>query len=196
MECVAVMDRPAEPEDLADSRTDAELVAAVNAGEADAFEVLYRRYRDWTVGLAYRFTGDEALALDVLQDTFLYVLKKSPGFQLTAQFKTFLYPAIRNLALAARRKAARSQASASDLEALENAAAPEPVTGDASALGEVLALLTEEHREVLHLRFVENLKLGEIAEAMNLPLGTVKSRLHYALEFLRQDPRTRNFLET
>src|SRR5437773_11456375 len=74
-----------------DPRSDQQLIAAINDGDADAFEVLYRRYRDWVANLAYRFTGDRELALDVLQETFLYFLRKFPGFILTAQLKTFLY---------------------------------------------------------------------------------------------------------
>src|SRR5215813_2253215 len=93
----------------ADARSDQQLIAAINGGDAAAFDVLYLRYRDWVAGLASRFTGDHDAALDVLQETFLYVLKKFPGFRLTANFKTFLYPAVRNLSIATRRKAARYQ---------------------------------------------------------------------------------------
>ncbi len=60
-----------------DLRTDLELVAAMNKGDSLAFEVLYYRYRDWAVNLAYRFTADRDLALDVMQETFLYFVKKS-----------------------------------------------------------------------------------------------------------------------
>jgi RNA polymerase sigma-70 factor (ECF subfamily) len=59
----------------------------------------------------------------------------------------------------------------------------------------VLAALSEEHREVLLLRFVDGLNLGEIASALEIPLGTVKSRLHNALTTLRKDPRTKTFFE-
>ena len=58
-----------------------------------------------------------------------------------------------------------------------------------------LANLSEEHREVLLLRYVDGLALAEIAEAVEIPLGTVKSRLHNALEILRQDKRARQFFE-
>ena len=94
---------PPETQDPIDVRTDPELIAAINGGDTAAFEALYRRYRDWVVHLAARLTGDDHLALDVLQETFLYVVKKFPGFRLTAQFKSFLYPAVRNLSIAARR---------------------------------------------------------------------------------------------
>lgn len=178
-----------------DSRTDQQLVAAVNAGDAEAFEILYHRYRDWAVGLACRFTGSEDLALDVMQETFLYLLNKFPGFRLTANLKTFLYPAVKHLSIAARRKAERHQSNQSEQAFLESMTAGDPQPGQADELSVALAGLPEEHREVLLLRFVDGLSLAEIAEAMGIPLGTVKSRLHNSLETLRHDPRTREFFE-
>lgn len=177
------------------SRTDVELIAAINRGDADAFEVLYWRYRDWVVGLAFRFSGDNDAALDVMQETFLYLLKKFPGFRLTAQFKTFLYPAVRNLSIAARRKAGRYQATLGELEQIEKTPAPETTQTAAGDLEVVLAQLPEEQREVLLLRFVDGLSLAEVAEAMAIPVGTVKSRLHNSLQTLRADERTRIFFE-
>ena len=179
-----------------DARSDAALVAAINSGELEAFTVLYYRHRDWVVAQACHFTGHPDLALDVLQETFLYFLKKFPGFQLTAQLKTFLYPAVRNYSIAARRKAARDRLS--NPEELDAIPAPptSPSTAEGNdALADVLALLPEENQAVVRLRFVDGLKLEEIARAMSVPVGTVKSRLHYALQTLRQDPRTKNFFE-
>jgi RNA polymerase sigma-70 factor, ECF subfamily len=176
-----------------DARSDLELIAAINGGDPAAFEVLYFRYRDWVAGLAFRLTNDSDAALDVLQETFLYVLRKFPGFRLTVHFKTFLYPAVRNLSIAARRKAARFQAREEELRHFESTAtapANPPFLCDLEAL---LATLPEEQREVLLLRFVDGLSLAEIGEAMGTPVGTVKSRLHNALQTLRQDERTRDF---
>ena len=184
-----------QSQDDRDARSDLELVAAANGGDAAAFEVLYLRYRDWVVRLAYRFTGDSDAALDVLQDTFLYFLKKFPGFKLTANLKTFLYPAVRNLSIAARRKAARFQSGETELAQIEQTPSSEVSGASKGELEAALSSLTEEQREVLRLRFVDNLKLSEIAEAAEVPLGTVKSRLHNALQALREDPRTRLFFE-
>jgi RNA polymerase sigma-70 factor (ECF subfamily) len=195
---------PCEPEPVdervtanseADVLTDLELIAAINGGDAAAFEVLYFRYRNWVVALAFRFTGDSDAALDVLQETFLYVLRKFPGFRLTANFKTFLYPAVRNLSIAARRKAERYHASEAELKQVEDTPAPTRSSSASGELDAVLAALPEEQREVVLLRFVDGLSLGEIAEAMGIPLGTVKSRLHNALEALRHDQRTREYFE-
>ena len=167
----------------------------MNGGDEGAFEVLYYRHRDWVVNLARRFSGDADLGLDVLQETFFYFLKKFPGFTLTCQFRSFLYPVVRNLSLTARRKAERGQSDGAELDELPAFASCQPEDRESghSHLAEVLAGLSEEHREVLLLRFVDGLRLGEIAEAMEIPLGTVKSRLHNALELLREDPRTKEF---
>jgi RNA polymerase sigma-70 factor (ECF subfamily) len=180
---------------MSDPRSDRQLVAAMNAGgpaAAAAFEALYLRYRDWVVALAYRFTGDRDLALDVMQETFLYVLRKTPGLALTAAFKTFLYPAVRHLAITACQKRGRLVSDDQALAALP--ATDAPASSDlGAALAEVpgIAGLPAGQREVLILRFVDDLPLAEIALALGLPLGTVKSRLHNALESLRRDPRTK-----
>jgi RNA polymerase sigma-70 factor, ECF subfamily len=189
---------PTLPTDAAETATDQSLIATINAGDPEAFEALYRRHRDWAVALAHRFTGDADLALDVLQETFLYVLKKFPGFQLNCQFRTFLYPVVRNISLNARRKIVRLRPV--DPATLHEVAAPEPSSALATEsqldeLASVLAGLPEEHRETLWLRHVDGLALGEIAEILEVPLGTVKSRLHNGVRMLRDDPRTRRFFE-
>lgn len=182
-------------QDQTDARTDQQLIAGINSGDAAAFEVLYLRYRPWVVNLAHRFTASEDLALDVLQETFLYFLRKFPGFRLTANLKTFLYPAVRNLSIAARRKAGRYQSGEAEHRLLEQMPATAAPPNQSHDLAAALAGLSEEHREALLLRYVDGLALAEIAEATGIPLGTVKSRLHHALESLRQDPRARKFFE-
>ena len=177
-----------------DTRSDQELIAAINGGDSEAFEALYYRYRDWVVSLSFRFTQDHATAIDVLQETFLYLLKKFPGFELRCQMKTFLYPPVKNLSLAALRK---TRQWSSDPEHLDQLEAPDSMeTSSASAragLARTLTKLSEAQRETILLRFVDDLSLNEIAQALELPVGTVKSRLHTALETLRNDPEVRSF---
>jgi RNA polymerase sigma-70 factor (ECF subfamily) len=173
--------------------TDAMLIEAINRGEGGAFETLYRRYRDWVVALAYRFTGDPADAHDVAQEAFMYLLRKFPGFDLTARMTTFLYPVVRHLSIAARRKVRRF---ASDDELI--ACVPAESTdagGTRSELAAVMSALPVAQLEVVLMRFVDGMTNDEIATALNLPPGTVKSRLHHALKTLREDPRTRRHFE-
>ncbi len=171
-----------------DSRSDEALIAAVNHGDTAAFEVLYYRYRDWVSHMAFRFTGDRDLALDVLQETFLYFSKKFPGFRLTAKVTTFLYPAVRNYSIAARRKGERF---------VSEGAIPERVATEHGIAGidEILSGLPEEQREVLLLRFVDGMSMEEIAAALSIPAGTVKSRLHYAIKALRENEGTKKLYE-
>lgn len=175
-----------------DPRSDAQLVEAINAGSADAFDALYHRYRDWAVNLAYRFTRDRDDAVDAMQETFVYVLRKFPGFELTARFKTFLYPVVKHTAIATRDRRRRIAALDPD-----GADPPAPASRD-DHTGELIALLNtlgETHREVTILRFVDDLSIEEIAAAADLPPGTVKSRLHHAVAKMRADPKFRDFFQ-
>lgn len=174
-----------------DPRKDYELVEAINNGEENAFEALYYRYRDWIVRLAYRFTGNENDALDVLQETFAYLLKKTPNLRLTARMTTFLYPVVKHLSLSLLRKEKRY---VSDDKILESIKAPESTPTSLEDLSLLLKALPSHQKEVVLMRFVDDMDLKEIAEALNIPLGTVKSRLHNALNLLRNDPRTKKYL--
>jgi len=170
-----------------DPRTDHQLIDAVNAGDDKAFEALYRRHRDWVVQLAYRFTGHRDDALDVAQETFIYLLGKFPGFRLSAKLTTFLYPAVKHIAIRQRDKSRRH---------VSDNSAPEPMftpTDPGDDLAQFVDRLPTDLAETLLLRFVDDMTLEEIAQTMDVPLGTVKSRLHRAIAQLRGNDRTRNF---
>lgn len=173
-----------------DPRTDQQLIAAINAGDDDAFDVLYFRYRNFVLRLAKRWTGNDADALDVAQDAFLYLAEKFPGFRLTCAMTSFLYPVVRNLSIAARK---RSQRFAGD-ESLD--ALPSETTSSDDDLSAMLRHLSATHREIVLMRFVDDLPLQEIADALKVPLGTVKSRLHHAIETMRNDDRTRKYFQS
>ncbi len=171
-------------------KPDDELLKRAGRGDAEAFEALYRRHRDWAYRLAWRFTGNQADALDVLQETFIYLLHKLPGLRLSASLTTFLYPAVKHLALNLRRRRAGGPLDEHALTAIPDPAAPQASRAElAAALGE----LSDEQREVVFMRFLDDMSLEEIAQALKTPLNTVKSRLYRALETLRDDPRTRDY---
>lgn len=172
-------------------RSDADLIARINAGDASAFETLYFRYRDWVVQLARRFTADDADALDVMQETFIYLYRKFPGFVLTARMTTFLWSVVRNLSLHARRK--RMMSLTIDETALDLLEAPQ--SPDPDDLRNILSLLSHEHRQVILMRFVDDLSTEEIASLLSIPPGTVKSRLHHAIAQLRQSPSVRHYFD-
>jgi RNA polymerase sigma-70 factor (ECF subfamily) len=176
-----------------DPRSDNDLVDAINAGDVDAFEVLYRRYREWAARLARRFTGSDDIAADAVQDTFLYFLRQFPGFELRARLTTFLYPVVKHTAQGIQRKARRASPTNVDdvLPAIE--AEDDATFARRSELAAVIAALPPAQHETVLMRFVDGMAIGEIAIALGIPTGTVKSRLHNALATLREDPRTRSY---
>lgn len=175
-----------------ESRSDAELVEAYAQGEMEAFAELYRRHRDWTTRLALRFTGNPEEAVEVMQEAFAHLLSRFPGFTLRAKLTTYLYPVVRSIAVSRGRKRRRERGAPSGDP--EGVGTGDPVIGDvelARAVGE----LPEGQREVLLMRVVHEMRPDEVAAALDIPVGTVKSRLHSALGALRRDSRTRGYFE-
>ena len=185
-----------------DRRSDRDLVELCNRGSRDeavqAFETLYRRHRDYVTRVAQRFGADRQAAVDVLQETFIYLLKKFPpageGLVLTAQLRSLLYPVAKNLSLSSLRQRARIDDSEEfDPDRLPAPGAPDPAERDPARLSAAVARLSAERREVLLLRFVDDMSLQDIADTLSIPLGTVKSRLHLAVRELRESPEIEDF---
>jgi len=153
--------------------SDSELIESINKGDPEAFERLYYRYRDWVYRLAWRITGNRADALDVMQETFIYLLGKFPGFELTSSVTTFLYPAVRHISITISSKKNRIK-SEEDMPNEPQQPASQEAELSRSELSAVLAILPDEQREVLLMRFVDDMSLQEIAAALNIPIGTVK----------------------
>ncbi|MDH3641585.1 MAG: sigma-70 family RNA polymerase sigma factor [Gammaproteobacteria bacterium] len=182
---------------ILDRHSDLELVRLCNEGgsrdSARAFEALYARHKDYVIRVAFRFSRDPDIALDVLQDTFTYLLRKFPptgdGLVLTAQLTSLLYPVAKNSAISHLRKVDRLSSSGVDPDEL---AADPP--GDPGDLLRIVRDLPEERQEVIILRFVDDMSLADIAAALDIPLGTAKSRLHLAIRQLRDVPEIKNLL--
>ena len=178
-----------------DDRSDAELVDACNAGDAGAFEQLYRRHRDWAVRVAYRFTGEREGALDVMQEAFAYLLTRFPGFRLTAALPSFLYVVLKHAALSRKRRQRREVPADGASDTPEPHAAHNSGAHDEASrrLGAAVERLPDGQREVLLMRVVDGMTTAEIAGALSVRPGTVKSRLHHALAALRADPDARGY---
>lgn len=135
----------------------------------------------------YRLSNTED-ALDVLQDTFVRLFSRFPGFELRAGLTSFLRSHVEHLCLdyKARR---RATADVDPLEVLESEAeSDEPETG-------LLARLRPDECELLTLRFVEDLSLPQLSHTFGVPIGTIKSRLNRAISTLRHKlevPRRRS----
>ena len=161
--------------------SDADLLRAFARGDAAAFQTLYERHRAFVLRVALRFGGrDPNDAHDVLQDTFTWLIRKAPEIELQHRLSTLLYPVARHLAADRRRRTARQPV---PLEAVDEPTAD--LAGDDEGLRDWLGGLSPNHQEVVGLRYEDGLSLEEIAAALEVPLGTVKSRLHHALRILR-----------
>lgn len=160
---------------------DAALVAAVQSGEAGAFERLFDRHSGWVAALAMRFLGNRDDALDVLSETFEYLVGRLPTLTLTTSLRGFLYPAVRHLAIS-KYRTRRNHVDVSDVVLVDTPWNQEWMQPD---LRRALAAIPDAQREVVVMRFGDGLSIKEIAEALVIPEGTVKSRLHHGLLAMR-----------
>jgi RNA polymerase sigma-70 factor (ECF subfamily) len=158
--------------------SDADLVTRFQHGEEDAFVILMERHEHRVYNLAFRMLGGVEDARDATQDAFLSCFRHLPSFRGEAAFSTWLHRIAINACydLVRRRKPATS---------LEEDVADAPATGDhadqASAAADVQRALLEvppEFRAVLVLHELQDMPLEDIARALEIPVGTVKSRLH------------------
>ena len=158
--------------------TDEELVAAVALGSEPAFAELVGRHERPLAGFLRRQLGD-ADAEDVFQEVWLRVARSAPGFDVSRRFKPWLY----GIALNEIRDwlARRGRARELPLEDDEIADPRSASTGAGVDVERLLGTLPKEQRDVLILRYQLDLSESEIAEALGVPRGTVKSRSHAAL---------------
>jgi RNA polymerase sigma-70 factor (ECF subfamily) len=173
--------------------SDERLMLRFQAGDARAFEVLVRRHRTPVFSFLLRLTGDRARAEDLCQETFLKAVRAAEGWEPRARFQTWLYAIARNQAVDEARRQAFRRADPLD-GAPATAAVADGPSPDRAAEGALLrpkleaalAALPEEQREVFLLREYAGLRFHEIAAVTGVAENTVKSRMRYALEALRE----------
>ncbi len=155
-------------------------------GEQAARE-LYRAYGGELYGFALSRLDDRQLAEEVVQDVFTKVWRRARDYDAArGTLRAWLYGIARNAIIDVERRRGRRPRTVA-YEPPEAASADDPIERAVLRWQMQLALerLTPDHREVLRLTHVEGLKLREIAELLGVPLGTVKSRVYYALQALR-----------
>ena len=161
------------------------IIARARRGDADAFEQLVAAYRNQVFRLALRMCGNEADADEVAQEAFLSAWKGLPNFRGESRFSTWLYQLTTHAAIDLMRREKR-QAAAEDIDEITTAddgPSPQQQVERAETQREIrsaLMQLPEEYRQVLLLRFMQELSYEEIGRALKLPVGTVKSRLNRA----------------
>jgi len=180
-----------------DVRPDESLLRAHLEGDASAFPTLVERYRNELHGFLARFLGSSAAADDVFQDTFLQVHLSAATFDQERNFKPWLFTVAANKARDFHRKHKRRKVASLDanigadsdgpklgdmLEGNQERPDARSEAGDQQALVKrVIDGLPSHHREVILLGYFRRMSYQQVADALQVPLGTIKSRMHAAV---------------
>jgi len=191
-----------EPPSQRASTEDWEILRRVRDGQSEAFGALILRYQDRVFNTCWRICGNLEDARDLTQESFLKAYERLDSFKQESGFYTWLFRIAVNLAISFRRSSARrrqvpldigSEGTQADVLAQKSAQAAEQRSADLTAdvglqrlVVRALQELDEDYRAVVVLRDIEGFDYREIAEILDIPHGTVRSRLHRAREALRK----------
>jgi RNA polymerase sigma-70 factor (ECF subfamily) len=167
---------------------DHQLIDHILRGDAAAERALYDAHVDRVYRLAYRMTGDEAMAQEYTQDTFIRAFDRLPSFRRESALSTWLHSITMSVVLNGLRKVRRLRARETDLDAAHEVS-HRHASGDLMLrrrLHAAIDALGDEHRAVVVLHDVEGLKHQEIAALLGIQVGTSKARLSRARAALRE----------
>ncbi len=177
---------------LAEEIGDAECVKRVQRGDTESFEILVRRHQHTTFNLIYRFLGDYDEATDTAQEVFLSAYKSIQQFRGDATFSTWLYRIAFNHASTRRRslnsKLQRQIALKDDAVLVDCSENPETSAERKEiqqCVQQALNSLDGDDAQIILLRDLQDVSYEDIAQTLDVPIGTVKSRLHRARQALR-----------
>lgn len=177
---------------------DATLVRRARSGDSAAFGKLVLRYQDRVYNACYRLCGRRDDAEDLTQTAFVKAYEALPRFEAKSSFYTWLFRIAVNLAISHRRS--RGRRKTISLDGGNDDRRPDPAAADEDTdvaktaerselrehLSAALAELDHEFRAVVVLKDIENMDYATISQVLDLPLGTVKSRLHRGRMALRE----------
>jgi RNA polymerase sigma-70 factor (ECF subfamily) len=168
--------------ELVDRLRERFLVRQFQRGNTDAFLALVRRYEKRLLFFLRRFERDPERAVDALQEVWLAAWRTRGLLRSPDAFRAWIYRIAHGKVIEGIRSEMRGRQV--EQERQRNGATVASRAGASLEAAELvhfaLSRVSPEHREVLTLRFLEEMTIGEIAEAIDCPVGTVKSRLHYA----------------
>ncbi|MBI2933619.1 MAG: sigma-70 family RNA polymerase sigma factor [Planctomycetes bacterium] len=157
-------------------------------GRRDAFRALYEKYRDKVYATALKIVGEASLAEDLAQEIFVKIHEELHRFKFEARFSTWLYRIAVNHAINKANEIERHghirEQAARERACEERPAAPSARFED-ERVGQAIDALSPKLRAIIALRYLDGLSYGEIAEVLEVSVGTVKSRLFLAHETLR-----------
>jgi RNA polymerase sigma-70 factor (ECF subfamily) len=169
------------------TKSDHELIAQSLGGDSAAFGALVLRYRKMLIGVSYRVSGDATLAEDIAQDTFIRVWDRLSTFRPQGNFRAWICRIASNMTIdALRRRKPMADVENTVLEAPGDQPETAALKSErAAAVRAALMELPEHSRMALVLREYEGLSYREIADGLDIPIGTVKSRLNDARRRLK-----------
>jgi len=176
------------------STNDQQLIQQVLAGRVESFGLLVQRYQDRLFNGMVPILRSEPEAEDIVQEAFVLAFTKLDSFQGNSAFFTWLYRIAYNLAISRLRRrrggvSLDSQREKTGFDLPDVSASPSSNLEQQERIElvhEALGKLSEEHRSILVLREMQELDYEAISEILDLPIGTVRSRLHRAREQLRE----------
>ena len=165
---------------------DEELMLEVRNGAGDTLGVLFDRYHAPLYNFYAKLTGDRTLSEDLVQEVFLRILKYRQSYQPGTPFRAWIYQIARNARVDHYRKTAKHITYEPEMSppVMPKDAAQE--SEEAALLHRAMMQMPEEKREILILSRFQELKYEEIARLLGCELGTVKTRIHRAIQELRQ----------
>ncbi len=167
-----------------------ELVTRAQSGDRNAFSELVRTHAQGVLNVIYRMCGDMQVAEDAAQETFIQAWLRLQSYRPQASLRNWLYRIAVNTAIDMLRKEKRILPSAiEDLNLTDSGPGPETLVANSERtemVQEAILALPDASRAVLVLREFEGLSYQEIAESIDIPVGTVMSRLNYARKLLRE----------
>ena len=171
-----------------------DLIHRCQAGDEEAFATLFHKHKNLVYKTAYLMLGSADEAEDVLQEVFLQVHKSLSTFQPSkGAFTTWLHRITVNHCLNRRRKRHLSILPLDDISRTsltDHSPSPEGRLGEKEVVQQALSRLSEKLRTVVILRYYWDLSYAEVAQILNIPVGTVKSRLYLGLKTLRKKLET------
>ena len=164
------------------------LVASARLGDRKAFDLLVRRWGKKLLAHAWRLTGDVELAREAAQDGWIEIVRGLGGLRDERAFPAWAYQIVtrRCARRIGRVRRDRDLAAAAAVEPMIEAESPEAADpGGAARLRTALAALPQAQRAAVALFYLEDMSVAEVAIALNVPAGTVKTRLMHARRTLR-----------
>ena len=158
-------------------------------GDREAFDKLVDLYDRKLLYFIHRIIGEHHGALDILQNVWVNVFRKIKKLKSPASFRVWLYRIAHDLAVTELRKKMRRPISIEQIDTVyekEEESNPDQIFENAELVHLALCELSTDHRRVLTLYFLEDMSISQIAEVISCKTGTVKSRIHYAKNKLRQ----------